>query len=384
MHKLCLNRDKVIILIDSLPENPYREVINRLIKMVSMSDTLQPKQTPNLSDVAKALGVSVATVSNALSGKGRVSASLISRVKEQAARMGYVPSHTGRALRTGRNSVLGLVLPDIANPLFPQIAQAIEAAAAAAGYGILIADSRGNVSLQTEAINRLIEYGVDGLVIVPRLGTRIADLDIPVAVIDSPSTPGNTVAADHWQGGELVGRHLVSGGHRKVLLIGKNPASIVQNDRLGGIRAGLGRQTKIDVLWIEHHEAEFGKGAHLGLNEKIASGTTAIAAVSDVHALRAMTELYHSGYRVPDDVSVVGFDDLFWASGITPALSTVRMDLPRIGEIAIASLVQAIEGKSESRKGPVPTFGTSRVPMTLIARQTCRSILSSSTSAKGL
>lgn len=347
-----------------------------------MPDPAQPKQTINLSDVAKALGVSVATVSNALSGKGRVSAALIARIKEQAARMGYVPSHTGRALRTGRNSVLGLVLPDIANPLFPQIAQAIEAAAAAAGYGILIADSRGDVSLQTEAISRLIEYGVDGLVIVPRLGTRIAGLDIPVAVIDSPSTPGNTVAADHWQGGELVGRHLLSYGHQKVLLIGKNPASVVQSDRLGGIRAGLGKQTHIEILWIEPHEAEFGKGAHLGLNAKIAAGVTAIAAVSDVHALRAITELYHSGYRVPDDVSVIGFDDLFWASGITPALSTVRMDLPRIGEIAIASLIQAIEGKLQNHQGPVPAFGSARVPMTLIPRQTCRSLLSEHHPAK--
>lgn len=351
-----------------------------------MSDSLPAKQSINLSDIAKALGVSVATVSNALSGKGRVSASLIARIKDMAEHMGYVPSHTGRALRTGRNSVLGLVLPDIANPLFPQIAQAIEAAATAAGYGILIADSRGDVSLQTEAINRLIEYGVDGLVIIPRLGTRIANMDIPVAVIDSPSTPGNTVSADHWQGGELVGAHLAALGHQKILLIGKNPASIVQNDRLGGIRSGLAGTASINVLWIEHHEAEYGHGAHLSLGEKVAGGVTAIAAVSDVHALRALTELYHAGYRVPDDVSVVGFDDLFWASGMTPALSTVRMDLPRIGEIAIASLVQVIEGKAQSTGGLVPTFGTARVPMTLITRQTCRSILSnpSPLSAKGI
>lgn len=354
-----------------------------------MSDSTPVKQTINLSAIAKALGVSVATVSNALSGKGRVSANLISRVREMADTMGYVPSHTGRALRTGRTGVLGLVLPDIANPLFPQIAQAIEAAAATAGYGVLIADSRGNVSLQTEAINRLIEYGVDGLVIVPRLGTRIANMDIPVAVIDSPSTPGNTVAADHWQGGMLVGEHLTALGHQRVLLIGKNPDSIVQNDRLGGIRAGLSGKVQFDVLWIERHEAEFGAGAPLHLGAKVSSGVTAIAAVSDVHALRALTELYHAGYRVPDDVSVIGFDDLFWASGITPALSTVRMDLPRIGEIAIASLVQVIEGKIQNPAGLVPTHGTSRVPMTLIARQTCRSVLSdlshpSSLSVKGM
>jgi LacI family transcriptional regulator len=358
-----------------------------------MSDTLPNKQSTNLSDIARALGVSSATVSNALSGKGRVSPSLISRVKEMADRLGYVPSQAGRALRTGRNGVLGLVLPDIANPLFPQIAQAVESAAVEAGYGILIGDSRGAVELQTAAINRLIERGVDGLVIVPRRGTRIADMDIPVAVIDSPSTPGNTVAADHWQGGELVGEHLTSLGHKKVLLLGRSPASIVQSDRIGGIKAGLMRgsagvkahRSDIDIIWIEQHEERYGSGALLGLQEKIAEGITAIATVSDVHALRAMTELYHSGYKVPDDVSVVGFDDLFWSSGITPALSTVRMDLARIAQIAIASLIQVIDGHAQSNKGIVPSSDISRVPMNLIIRQTCGALHSSSSlhSAKG-
>ncbi|MGB8293490.1 MAG: LacI family DNA-binding transcriptional regulator, partial [Rhizobium ruizarguesonis] len=107
---------------------------------------------PNLSRIATSLGVSVATVSNALSGKGRVSGPLVERIREHAAELGYVQSQAGRALRTGRSGVLGLVLPDIANPLFPKIAQAIEFAASAAGYGVLIADSRGDVAAQTEAI----------------------------------------------------------------------------------------------------------------------------------------------------------------------------------------------------------------------------------------
>ena len=122
---------------------------------------------PNLSRIATSLGVSVATVSNALSGKGRVSGQLIERIREHAAELGYVPSQAGRALRTGRSGVLGLVLPDIANPLFPKIAQAIEFAASAAGYGVLIADSRGDIATQTEAIDRLVERGVDGMPSTP-------------------------------------------------------------------------------------------------------------------------------------------------------------------------------------------------------------------------
>ncbi|MBP1859324.1 LacI family DNA-binding transcriptional regulator [Rhizobium herbae] len=331
----------------------------------------------NLSQIAALLGVSSATVSNALSGKGRVSAELAEKVRATAAELGYTPSLTGRALRTGRTGVLGLVLPDIANPLFPQIAQAIEHAASKAGYGVLIADSRGDVALQTDAINRLIERNVDGIVIVPRLGTRIADIGCPVAVIDSPSTPGNTVSADHWQGGQAIAEHLVSLGHRKFLLIGNNPASNVQNDRIGGMKSRLPEGGIADVLWIERHEQVHGKGSLLGLKQKLDQGFTAFAAVSDLHALRALTELQRAGIGVPEDASVTGFDDLVWSSVITPSLTTVRMNMAEIADIAIAALVRVIEADTASGSdiprtatGTVAAAERSSVPMQLVVRQT--------------
>lgn len=330
-----------------------------------------PKQAANLGDIAQALGVSVATVSNALSGKGRVSADLVPRVREMAARMGYVPSLAGRALRTGRSGVLGLVLPDISSPLFPQIAQAIEFAASSAGYGILIADSRGDAAHQVAAINRLIGRDVDGLIVVPRRGTQVSQVsNCPVAVIDSPSTPGNTVSADHRQGGEILGRHLADLGHDRAVLIGGDPASNVQSDRVGGMRAGLGAAAQAEVLWIERHEAEHGEGAPLGLEAQVDRGFTAFAAVSDLHALRAMTELHRAGIRVPEEASVTGFDDFYWSGAIIPALTTMRTDMPRIAEIAIASLVRAIEGKADAVTGIVPSVGLARVPMSLVVRQT--------------
>lgn len=332
---------------------------------------------PNLSRIAAALGVSVATVSNALSGKGRVSAELVERIRTTASALGYVPSQAGRALRTGRSGVLGLVLPDISNPLFPQIAQAIEYAASVAGYGVLIADSRGDIGMQTEAVNRLLERGVDGMVIVPRRGTRIADAGCPLAVIDTPSTPGNTVSADHWQGGRAIAKHLFDLGHRKFLLLGNNSTSNVQNDRIGGVKSVLDATATSEVLWIEDIEERNGPGCLLGLAEKARQGFTAFVAVSDLHALRALTELQRAGISVPDSVSVTGFDDLIWSPVVTPALTTMRMDLAQIAEIAIAALVLAIETRGPGEvsadepsagSGPV-TAEKSRVPMQLIVRQ---------------
>ncbi|WP_430513669.1 LacI family DNA-binding transcriptional regulator [Pannonibacter phragmitetus] len=313
-------------------------------------------------------------MSNALSGKGRVSTELAERIRAKAAELGYMPSQAGRALRTGRSQVLGLVLPDIANPLFPQIAQAIEHAAAAAGYGVLIADSRGDAAMQTQAISRLQDRGVDGIVIVPRRGTRIISTGSPVAVIDSPSTPGNTVSADHWQGGALAGAHLSALGHRDVVIIGTNPASNVQNDRMGGIRAALGKACRVEVLWIEPHEALHGTGASLGLAARVAEGFTAFAALSDLQALRALTELQQAGLRVPQDASLTGFDDLIWSSAITPAITSVRMDMPAIAEEAIQALLRLIESQDTGtapRDPGIARASRPSVPMSLVVRQTC-------------
>jgi LacI family transcriptional regulator len=323
---------------------------------------------PNLGRIATSLGVSVATVSNALSGKGRVSGQLVEKIKDHAAELGYVPSQAGRALRTGRSRVLGLVLPDIANPLFPKIAQAIEFAASNAGYGVLIADSRGDVATQTEAINRLIERGVDGMIIVPRRATRISAASCPVAVIDTASTPGNTVAADHWQGGQQIAAHLAGLGHKRILIIGNNPESNVQNDRAGGIRSGLRAGMSSQILWIERLERDTGCGCHLGLAKKAAEGFTAFAALSDLQALRALTELQQDGINVPTDVSVTGFDDLIWSTVVTPALTTAKMDMDTIAEIAVSALLQTIRTRG-TQDGTLVTAEIDRVPMQLIARQ---------------
>ncbi|WP_292897319.1 MULTISPECIES: LacI family DNA-binding transcriptional regulator [unclassified Nitratireductor] len=331
----------------------------------------------NLSDIAKALGVSVATVSNAMSGKGRVSQELGRTIREKAKELGYVPSLAGRALSTGRSHVLGLVLADIAHPLFPQFAQAIEHAASEAGYGVLIGDSRGDVEAQTRAINRLIERGADGIVVVPRHGTRIGDIGRPVAVIDSASTPGNTVAADHWNGGLEIGRHLLELGHRSVAIIGLHSDSNVQNDRIGGIREAFAGRGETRLIWIGEMERSHGSGCPLGLVRLAEEGVTAFAAVSDLHALRAITELQQGGISIPGDVSVTGFDDLIWAGVIAPSLTTMRMDMERIAEIAIADLISQIEqedGRATSPRPPVSPDQRS-IPMELIIRQSSGPVL---------
>ncbi len=324
---------------------------------------------PSLSDIARALGVSVAAVSNALSGKGRISDDLAATIRSKAEEMGYVPSPAGRALRTGRSRVLGLVLADMAHPLFPQISQAIEHAASDQGYGVLIGDSRGDIAAQTRAINRLIERGVDGLIIVPRHGTRIADVRRPVVMIDTPSTPGNTVSADHWDGGEQIGVHLTDLGHRHIVVIGGYPDSNVQSDRLGGLKSAARGKAVVETIWISDRERANGSGCALGLITHMQRGATAFAALSDLHALRAITELQGAGIAVPREATVTGFDDLIWSTNISPALTTMRMNVQQIAEIAVMELERQIEAQFDGNVVGAPPDEGQSVPMTLIVRQ---------------
>jgi LacI family transcriptional regulator len=322
--------------------------------------------------IAAMLNVSAATVSNALSGRGRVSADLASKIRQTAYDMGYIPSQAARALRTGRTGVIGLVLPDISNPFFPQLAQAIEGAAAAADLGVLIADSRGNVSRQGAAIRRLLERGVDGMIVVPRLGSPIGEIAAPVVVIDSPSSRRNTVSADHRDGGLQMGRHLASLGHRQVVLVAQNPASNVQNDRIEGLKAGLGSEADCETLWVDDLERRHGAGCPLRLADKVRAGATAVASVSDLLALRVLTELQRDGIEVPKQASVSGFDDLVWSSVISPSLTTMRQNLALIAQMAVNALQNAMSSgtgaaAADATTGPVcPGEG---VQMELILRQ---------------
>jgi LacI family transcriptional regulator len=308
---------------------------------------------PRLKDIAAALGVSTATVSNELSGKGRVSPELADTILREAKQRGYAPGGPGRALRTGRSGVIGLVVPDLSNPLFPCMAQAFERESAAAGYGMLIADSHGDASGQHDAVARLLKRGADGLIIVPRRGAQIAKMTTPLVIIDTPSAPDNTASADHHQGGTLIVAHLTGLGHRQMVFLGESSASGVQRDRIGGMRAALPAHCTATSIWLDEH----GTAAVITAVQR---GATAIAATSDLIALKLLAALEEADLCVPQRVAISGFDDLIFAAVMRPALTTVVADPFAIARHAVAALVAGIEGTP-----PPPPIA---VPMTLLPR----------------
>jgi LacI family transcriptional regulator len=297
-----------------------------------------------IKQIATDMGVSVATVSNALTGKGRVSAQMVARIKHRASELGYRPSLAGRALRSGQSGILGLVMPDLTNPLFPRIAQHLSLAADNRQVGILIADSRGNPNEQTQAINRLLDRGVDGLLIVPQKGTTPGQQAVPTVIVNTASDPDNTVSADHAGGGKMIAEHIIALGHRHVVILGVDRVSEVQRDRVAGMRKGLINAGTVQEFWGDTGIDQLASAIH--------GGATAILTTSDLMALRVQSHLTRCGMNVPDDVSLTGFDDLPFAIAMHPKLTTVAQDVEQIAEVAIEHLIRAIQGDHLQEKNP--------------------------------
>ncbi|MDF1587051.1 LacI family DNA-binding transcriptional regulator [Marinimicrococcus flavescens] len=289
---------------------------------------------PTIRDVARVVGVSAATVSYALSGNGRVSRSLAAQVRETAAAMGYVPRHAAMALRTGRSALLGVVLPNIANPLFPALAQEIGRAARRRSYALLLADSLDEAAGQDLAVTQMMARGVDALIVVPRRGSTLPEAPLPLVVIDTAASSERGVCSDHREGGRLVARHLLGLGHRRILVLAGPENSRVAQERLAGLHDVLAG-TEAAALTIRH-TAYRPEGAAEAVQDLGEAGWTAVAAVSDTLAIGAVNALVARGIDVPGKVSVTGFDDLVWASIVRPELTTVRQNLARIAESAVA------------------------------------------------
>ena len=313
----------------------------------------------SIKQIAADIGVSAATVSNALTGKGRVSEEMARRIRLRAEELGYRPNVTARALKSGQTGILGLVMPDLTNPLFPRIAQSLSEAADARHLGILIADSRGSAGEQRTAMRRLIDRGVDGLLVVPQKGSAPEAQAVPMVVINTASDPQNTVSSDHVGGGHLIGTHIAELGHRSVVLLGGDAVSEVQQDRIAGMRAALAGRAETAVRW--------GATGIEDLPALIRGGATAVLATSDLLALQVQSALAQAGLSVPRDVSLTGFDDLPLATAMHPALTTVAQNVPEIAIRAIDAICARIAG--------APALADSQtVPTRLVRRASARSL----------
>ncbi|WP_106401498.1 LacI family DNA-binding transcriptional regulator [Actinocorallia populi] len=310
---------------------------------------------PTIYDVARAAGVSASTVSRAFARPGRVNAGTVERVRLVAAELGYRINPLASALPTGRTSMLALVVSDVTNPVYAEIIRGAESAAAEADHVLILIDAQESVRLERSSLERVL-LGVDGVVLA---GTRMSDSAIrtaarrrPVVVLNRDVADVPSIVLDNRCAMRLVAGHLAELGHRDVLYISGPEASWVNGMRWSGLReaaAELG--LKVQRVGPFVPTVEGGRHAAGALD---AGRPTAILAYNDQQAIGLMRVLQSRGIRVPQDVSVVGFDDIYPARIVTPGLTTVAAPLRTQGEAAVTALLSSCPATAPSRLMTLP------------------------------
>jgi LacI family transcriptional regulator len=311
-------------------------------------------------DVARMAGVSVATVSQTFSAKRPVSPRTRARVRAAAARAGYRPSHVAVSMVTGRTRTIGMVVPDIANPFFSELVRGAEAAAMAAGYMTIVCSSELDAALEDRCVEVLRDKRVDALLYLPGTTRRHGHLHdpalsrTPLIVIDEELDdlpPGATViTSDNEAGGVLAARHLADLGHRDIGVIAGPDGLPTAGARLRGFVRTLGERGIVipeeRVLRASYYTREAGLETGRAMLARH-PGVTAVYCANDLIALGLMTVAAEHGAVVGRDLSVAGFDDIFVSQLVTPALTTIRQPIARLGRQAAQLAVEAIEGRRD-------------------------------------
>lgn len=326
-----------------------------------------------ISDVADAAGVSRATVSRVMNG-GKVDPELTRRVRAAAARLSYRPSVTARSLSLGRTAAVGIVVPDLTNPMFQTVLRSVAAGAYDSGYSVVVAESAGRFDREAE-IARSTRARTDALVLVsPRvgadeLGELLADIE-PVVMVNR-SLPGSDIPAvsvDYSSGMVTVLEHLVGLGHRQVVYLTgpeRSPSNIARLDGLGRVARAVG-DVRITTLPCG---ADLSDGYRLA-HAVLATRATAVVAYNDKVAFGLLAHLHELGVDVPAELSVVGFDDIELASYATPALTTVHVPYEAIGRRAWERLHERVVPRPAD--AAAETGGTEILPVHFVERLSTR------------
>jgi len=313
---------------------------------------------PTIIEVAALAGVSTATVSRVLSQPDRVSARTRERVLEVVQSTGYAPNVAARTLRTLRAARILLTVPDISNPFFASVIRGAEEAARDANYGMVVGDTRHDAQVEDQYAEMLSRREVDGLIFLghrlpeslrPLLARQGASAPIVNGCEYSPDIGVPSVHIDNAAAGEDAVAHLIGLGHCDIGVITGPPVSPLTRDRLAGaIRAADGRGLR-DRLRVRNGDWS-APSAFEHAGNLITQGVTALFCFSDEMALGAISAIRQAGLSCPEQVSVVGFDDLPLASFFQPALTTIAQPKGSIGRQAVELLVDILRGAGDSTR----------------------------------
>ena len=314
-----------------------------------------------IKDVALRAGVSVTTVSHVVNDTRHVSAKGRERVEQAIRELGYVPNAMARSLKSNTTSTLGMLIPNSSNPYFAEIVRIVEDRCFGAGYTLVLCNTDDEPRRQSVYLQVLAERRIDGLIVVSTGGEeddslvrQLHGLRIPTVLVDREIADPDCdlVETAHMQGGLLAVRHLLSLGHRRIACIG-GPAGVMPSEqRIEGWRmalaeAGVGGPQGAGadaLLWRGGFTSQGGYEAmHAILRTEPAP--SAVFVCNDLMAIGALRAAHESGVHVPDDLSIVGFDDIEFSAYTSPPLTTVAQPKERIGALAVDMLLERVGGK---------------------------------------
>jgi DNA-binding LacI/PurR family transcriptional regulator len=327
----------------------------------------------SIADVAALAGVSRTTVSHAISGKRVVGADVRRRVEDAMRELGYVPSRSAQSLALGRTQIIGLLVPDIANGFFAELAKGVESTAIEAGYNVILGDTGFDRARELLYLEMIRSRAVDGVLYAAGAAIESSEIsrvlqDAPLVLVDEEldDSAAYAVVSDNVDGGRQAAEHLFDLGHRRALILGASRDLLSSSRRLDGFadawRAEGGERLETGVGSFTLEGGIAGVEPYLPLLE--AGELTAVFAANDLMAVGVIRRLRESGLLVPDQVSVIGFDDSPVARLIDPGLTTVRQDVWGLGARATTVLIEALDAHEP------PGRAREVIPVALVKRGT--------------
>lgn len=304
------------------------------------------RRAVTLRDVARRAGVHPSTASRALSGSRTVRPELVRAVRQAARELDYQVNHIGRALRRQSSGTIGVVVPDIDNPFFPEMVQAVDRALHRRECGLLLCDANNDPEVEADRLRVLLQRQVDGVIISPvhreRSAEAIRQAAREVVVIQADrntDVPTDIVAVDQAQAVNLLIDHVTSLGRRRIAFVTSDDSVSTAADRLAAYRARMaGDRGALGRVYVGDLSLRWGGEAA----RRIMAGATplpdALICANDLIAVGAMQRLRGAGLRIPGDIAVTGIDDTPFSRFCEPALTTIRQPVDQIGDEAVAML----------------------------------------------
>ena len=317
-----------------------------------------------IRDVAERAGVSTTTVSHVINRTRKVDPATAARVEAAIEELGYRPNALARSMRRGRTHTVGIVIPDIANPFFGDLARSLEDRMFEAGYSAIICNSDGEQRKEALYLDVLLSKKVDGLLLVaasqPSEGLyHLVESGTPTVVVDRElgDVPVPQVLVENHRGGYLAGRHLLELGHRDIAVIAGPGGTGTSARRLEGFRHALdevGLGIDDERIFRGDFRAASGRAA---MEAWLAGGSppTAVFAENDLMAVGALSAAHAAGVDVPAELSVVGFDGIAFGADVTPPLTTVAQSTDDVAAMAVEMLFERLrDGDARPRRVELP------------------------------